>query len=64
MRDGLRELREYERFQKAIFEGVQEAARDTERNWVPYGRCRRHPHIPISNGMFDAPCNLCEAENE
>ncbi len=24
--------------------------------------CLRHPHVVISNGLFDAPCNECEAE--
>ena len=29
-------------------------------------RCPRHPHVKTSSpdGMFDAPCNECEAEME
>ncbi|VVB52100.1 Uncharacterised protein [uncultured archaeon] len=42
-----------------------EAAHPTPAH-IPYGRCPRHPHVVISNGMFDGMCNLCEqvAENE
>jgi hypothetical protein len=31
---------------------------------VPYGRCPKHREQVVSNGMFDAPCPICEAQNE
>lgn len=56
----------WERMQKAIFDGVQEDVRLSKQDdsFVPYGRCPRHPHVTTSNGMFDAPCDICEAEND
>lgn len=29
-----------------------------------YLYCERHPSVPISNGLFDAPCSACEGEQD
>lgn len=61
------ELKRYQDFQKAVFEGVQEAARldaEPERPFVPYGRCPRHPSVETFLKGFDVPCYKCEAEME
>lgn len=57
-----KELRTYERMQKAIFDGAQEPVKQ-EPPFIPYGRCPRC-NVTISNGMFDTPCPLCEALND
>lgn len=31
--------------------------------FIPSGYCPKH-YVKISNGMFDAPCPLCESEME
>ncbi len=59
MRD---ELKSYTQFQKAIFDGAQETAK--EPLFVPVGRCSRHPEQSTGNGMFDTPCPLCEVAND
>jgi hypothetical protein len=61
----MNELKRYEDFQRAVFEGAEEAARldqEPEPAFIPYGRCPRHPGEVISNGMFDGLCGICEAE--
>jgi hypothetical protein len=59
------ELQSYLEFQRAVAEGLEEAARldaMPEPAFIPYGRCPRHPGVSTSNGMFDTPCYRCEAE--
>lgn len=57
------ELKSYERFQKAIFDAAQEP-KDKPKEFVPYGQCRTHPWITVSNGMFDSVCPICESLND
>jgi hypothetical protein len=57
------DFKAYVAFQRAVFEGAQEAARldaIPEPAFIPYGRCRLHPHITTFIGGFDTLCPECE----
>lgn len=64
MADRPDELTAYVAFQKAVFDGLQEAARldDAEPTFIPYGRCRVHPSVSTFEHGFDVPCYKCEGE--
>lgn len=65
-------LKAYMNFQKAVFEGTQEAARldrleaqkAIEADRRARGYCPKHGTEKVSNGIFDSPCPRCEAEME
>jgi hypothetical protein len=59
------DLKHYEDFQQAVFEGAEEAARldsEPEPAFIPYGRCRLHPSVSTFEHGFDVPCYRCESE--
>lgn len=61
------ELTSYVAFQRAVFEGAEEAARldaEPEPAFIPYGRCRVHPSVSTFEHGFDVPCYRCEAAME
>lgn len=58
------ELAAYLEWQKAVFDGAQEASRldaIPEPAFIPYGRCRVHPSVSTFEHGFDVPCYRCEA---
>jgi len=53
---------------RKAYEAAMEAEYEAERGeYQYYGdglHCPHHPHVVVSNGMFDAPCYECESEME